>query len=40
MSDLPSSANALLALVIVVAVTWSVGAAAIKVVDRLPPDQS
>ena len=40
MSDLPSSANALLALVIVIAVTWSFGAAAIKVVDRLPPIRS
>ena len=39
MSDFPAWANALLALVIVVAVTWSVGAAAIKVVDRLPPNR-
>ncbi len=39
MSDFPTWANALFALVILLAVTWSVGAAAIQVVDRLPPNK-
>ena len=36
MIDLPGWANALMALAIVVLVTWLVGAAAFKVADRLP----
>ena len=37
MAELPAWANAVLALAIVIAVTWSVGAAAFWVADRLPP---
>ena len=40
MVDLPDWANALVALVIVIAVIWSVGAAAFTVADRLPPHKS
>ncbi len=37
MPELPAWANILLALLIVVALTWSVGAAALKAAERLPP---